>query len=204
MWELGSSHDSAGGATETAHFASAVVSFFFSKLAMHCKHHISLALTSEACEALAVSTSVTWQRFASTGLPETLEDSQPGFGLNLKYYYNDSTIVVILRVDCYTPRERERESGLQSYVGVSFVCAKQAPAPACQRFKQRKTGLNHFESLLFQYVLQHSSFWLRGFHSSQILHAGTVQERVRTRAYFLYMDGCRDEKRNYFQARLLC
>ena len=38
---------------------------------------------------------------------------------------------------------------------------------------------------------------------SQILHAGTVQERVRTRAYFLYMDGWRDEKRNYFQARLL-
>lgn len=28
----------------------------------------------------------------------------------------------------------------------------------------------------------------------------TLEERVRTRAYFLYMDGCRDEKRNYFQA----
>eukprot|EP00438_Fugacium_kawagutii_P001130 Skav218121 [mRNA] locus=scaffold759:274828:275439:- [translate_table: standard] len=28
-----------------------------------------------------------------------------------------------------------------------------------------------------------------------------VQERVRTRAYYLYVDGCNDEKKNYFQAQ---
>lgn len=27
----------------------------------------------------------------------------------------------------------------------------------------------------------------------------SVQERVRTRAYFLYVDGSKDEKKNYFQ-----
>jgi len=52
---------------------------------------------------------VTWQRFASTGLPETLEDSQPGFRLDLKDYYNGSTTVVVLQIDGYALRERERE-----------------------------------------------------------------------------------------------
>ena len=54
-----------------------------------------------------MSTSVTWQRFASTGLPETLEDSQPGFRLDLKDYYNGSTTVVVLQIDGYALRERE-------------------------------------------------------------------------------------------------
>ena len=67
---------------------------------------------------MAVSTFVTWQRFASTGLPETLEDSQPDFGLDLKDYYSDSTTVVnVVVICCYltdrrlcpaTQGERER------------------------------------------------------------------------------------------------
>lgn len=49
-----------------------------------------------------------------------------------------------------------------------------------------------------------SLYWNRFFFSvgTAVVRQGeTVQERVRTRAYYLYVDGCNDEKRNYFQAQ---
>ena len=119
-----------------------------------------------------------------------------GFRLDLKDYYNGSTTVVVLQIDGYALRERARE---RECCYLMLMCQ----TSTCPPVSNAQTTQDWLESLLFQQVLEHSSLWLRGFHSFQILHTGTVQERVRTRAYFLYMDGCRDEKRNYFQAHLV-